>query len=114
MNLFKIKTLIMFGICIAMILMGSYMVYEGMLHQVEGDTESHVEVSILHLGHVTGNQRIGIMAFGMLLIFMAMKFLWKIDLRAIMKRGHRWNEITHRITDTGKRIAERIKGNREN
>jgi uncharacterized membrane protein YjgN (DUF898 family) len=111
-DLFKIKTVIMFIVSTSMMILGSYMIYEGMIHEVGGDAESHAEVAIMHMGKVSGSERIIIMAFGMLLIFMAAKFMWRINLRDVLKRGRKFKDITHYVTDTGREIARRMSKNK--
>jgi hypothetical protein len=107
LNLDKVKNILMLIVCGSMMIMGFYMIYEGMLHEVGGETESHAEVSLLHLGKVTGNQRIIIMAFGMLLIFLSAKFLWRIDIKKTLKKGK--VGLFHYATPIGKEIARRMR-----
>jgi hypothetical protein len=111
MNLPKVKAVAMFVVCGLMMIMGAYLtVFEGVLHEVGGDKETHAELSIMHLGHIEGNQRLIIMAFGMLLIFMAAKFMWKIDVvQTFKKHANNVSKLTHYVTESGKEIARRMR-----
>ena len=105
MTLSRIKNIFMLVVCASMLAMGFYMIFEGMFHvdEVEG---GHTSVEILSIGKITGNQRIMIVAFGMLLIFFSAKFLWRIDIKETLRKGSRFK---HYISDAGKEIAKRMR-----
>lgn len=109
MNLAKVKTVVMLCVCVSMMAMGLYMIFEGMFHvsDVEG---GHTSVEIVSIGKITGNQRIMIVAFGMLMIFLSAKFLWRIDITGALKRPtSTLKSIKHYITKSGKEIARRMR-----
>lgn len=109
MNLARVKTVIMLSVCVAMMIMGGYMIYEGMFH-VEDVEGGHTSLEILSIGKITGNQRMMIVAFGMLMIFLAAKFLWRIDIKEAFKHpSSTFKNIKHYVTKSGKEIARRIR-----
>jgi len=109
MDLFKVKSIAMLAVCAFMLLVGLYMIYEGMIHEVGTEAESHAEVSILHLGSITGQARIVIIAFGILLVFSSAKFLWKIDIGKTLSKKKGLKYFRNQVTETGRAIARRIR-----
>ena len=106
MSIFEPRTIFMFVICALMFGLGAYMVYDRIHGIAGGGSESHAELALLHLGKVSGSEHLVVVAFGVLLMFLSAKFIWKIDVRKVINRHKaRAMGLTHQITDTGRKIA---------
>jgi len=106
MNLHNIRIFAMLSICVMMFVVGAYMIYEGMIHEVGGDSESTAEIAILHYGHISGQVRIIIIAVGTFLVFSSAKFLWSANVgKSFKRKKSRFDQIKHYATKTGREIA---------
>jgi len=106
-DILKIRTIGMFTVIGLMVLVGLYMIADGMMHLVEGASDSHAELALLSVGKITGNQHLIIVGIGTILLGIAAKLLWKIDIKRTFVRAK--DGIKHYATPTGKKIARMMR-----
>jgi len=107
MNFQNIRALAMLSICAIMALVGVYMIVVGITHLAEDGTDEHAELAIVGLGHIQGNQHLIIVGIGTLILGVAAKLLWKIDLVNMVRRGK--DKLVHSATETGRRVAKMMR-----